>query len=201
VASNKSTSGNLKASDTGYAIDVAGKNYNLNGVTATLKVAQKSLSAIYAANNKVFDGCVNAIVTGALKDAIAGDAVTPSNTSATFESADVGINKAVTVSGITLTGKDAANYKVDPVVNSSNRATTKANITAVTPTPPVPVVPNVNASKVKIQTGSSNPFALASAEDLDDGTCTANNIENCYCEESSVGQGVDICYEPKPASR
>jgi hypothetical protein len=201
VASNKSTSGNLKASDTGYAIDVAGNNYNLNGVTATLKVAQKSLSAIYAANNKVFDGGVNAIVTGALKDAIAGDAVTPSHSSATFESADVGTNKAVTVSGITLTGKDAANYKVDPVVNSSNRATTKANITAVTPTPPVPVVPNVNASKVKIPTGSSNPFALASVEDLDDGTCTANNIENCYCEESSVGQGVDICYEPKPASR
>ena len=196
-ASNKSTSGNLKASDTGYAIDVAGNNYNLNGVTATLKVAQKSLSAVYAANNKVFDGSTNAIVAGVLKDAIAGDSVTPNHTSATFDTADVGTNKTVTVSGLSLSGKDATNYKLDPVVNTVNKATTKANITAVVPTPPAPSIPKNNSSSVKISTGASNPFALASAEDLTDEACSANSLENCHCEESSAGQGIDICYEPR----
>jgi len=196
-ANNLSSSGNLNASSTGYAMDLVGSNFKLSGVTANLKVAQKSLSAVYAANSKVFDGSTNAIVASVLKDAIAGDSVASNHTNATFDSADVGTNKTVTVSGITLGGKDAANYKLDPSINAGNKATTKANITAVVPTPPAPSITKNNASSVKISTGLSNPFALASAEDLTDDACSANSVENCHCEESSAGQGIDICYEPR----
>ena len=164
-------------------------------MASAVTITPKSLTAIYSANNKVFDGSTNAIVAGVLKDAIAGDSVTPNHTSATFDSADVGTNKTVTVSGLSLSGKDATNYKLDPVVNTGNKATTKANITAVVTTPPAPSIPKNNASSVKISTGASNPFALASAEDLTDEACSANSLENCHCEESSAGQGIDICYE------
>jgi hypothetical protein len=66
---------------------------------------------------------------------------------------------------------------------------------------PTPVTPNTNTAKVKVPVGSTNPFTLASAEDLADDTCSANSIENCYCEESAVSQGVDICYEPKAGGK
>lgn len=184
---------------TGNVGTTLASNYDLNAtpVASAVTITPKSLTAIYSANNKVFDGNTNAIVAGVLKDAIAGDSVTPNHTSATFDSVDVGTNKTVTVSGLSLSGKDATNYKLDPVVNTGNKATTKANITAVVPTPPAPSIPKNNASIVKIPTGSSNPFALASAEDLTDETCSANNIESCQCEESSASEGVSICYQPK----
>src|SRR4029078_4592252 len=57
---------------------------------------------------------------------VAGDTLTTSYTSATFGNKNVGTAKTVTVSGISVTGADAANYSA----NSS--ASTTANITAAT---------------------------------------------------------------------
>ncbi len=66
---------------------------------------------------------------------------------------------------------------------------------------PTPVIPTSNTTRVKVPVGSANPFALASAEDLADDTCSANSIENCHCEESSVNVGVSMCYEPNAGSK
>lgn len=66
---------------------------------------------------------------------------------------------------------------------------------------PAPVVPTSNPTRVKVPVGSANPFALASAESLDDDVCSANSLENCHCEESSVNEGVNICYEPHAGSK
>jgi hypothetical protein len=157
-------------------------------------ITPKQLKAIYTANDKVYNGNTNATVTGTLKDIVTGDAVTATHTSATFDTAAVGANKTVTVAGIALTGGDASNYKIDPVVNLGNTATAKANITAAASIPPAPVVPtSASSGRVKIPVGSANPFSLASVEEMDDDVCSANGIENCQCEEA---QGVTICYEP-----
>jgi hypothetical protein len=176
----------------GLALDGADKNnYTVTDASSvTAKITQKSLTALYVANDKVYNGNTNATVTGTLKDIVTGDAVTATHTSATFDTAAVGTDKTVTVAGIALAGKDASNYKVNAV------ATTKANVTAVTPPPPSPVVPSSAAPQVKIPVGSANPFSLASVEEMDDDVCSANGIENfesCQCEEA---QGVSICYEP-----
>jgi filamentous hemagglutinin family protein len=176
-------------------------NYNLvqqAPLVANNLITPKSLTALYVANSKVFDGNTNATLASAtLKDIVAGDVVTPTNTSASFDTAAVGTNKTVTVAGIQLNGADAANYKVASTTTTTN----KPSITAVPVPPPTPVVPTNTGNRVKIPVGSSNPFALASAEDLADDTCTANSIENCYCEESTSNQGVDICYEPKTGAK
>jgi hypothetical protein len=66
---------------------------------------------------------------------------------------------------------------------------------------PAPVVPTSNPMRVKVPVGSANPFALASAESLVDDVCSANSLENCHCEESSVNEGVNICYEPNAGSK
>jgi hypothetical protein len=182
LANNGTTlASNYKAPSAAVA---AGKN--------TVAITPKSLTALYAANNKVFDGNTNATLASAtLNDIIARDDVKLTNTSATFDTAAVGTDKTVTVAGINLTGADAANYKVDAT------KTTKANITAVPVPPPSPVLPTSStAARVKIPVGSANPFSLASAEELADDTCSINSIENCFCEESATSQGVGICYEP-----
>jgi hypothetical protein len=90
-----------------------------------------------AANNKVYDGTNAATLnlSGATMVGVAsGDTVTleTGSATATFADANVGTAKAVTVSGLTLSGDDAANYAlVQP--------STTADITAATVTASVTV--------------------------------------------------------------
>jgi filamentous hemagglutinin family protein len=208
LATNKSTSGNLKANSAGYNVDIAGTKYTLS-TTAKLVVNQKSLTALYAANDKVFDGNTNATVVGSLQNTITGDLVNPTHTSATFDTFAVGTSKTVTVTGISLSGVDLANYKIDPVANPTFTATARAAITPSAPTPPAPVVPtNATNGRVKIPLSAANPFQLASAEELGGedfcqntsidplkGESSGNSTSSCTCEESKLAQDAQICFE------
>jgi hypothetical protein len=208
LVTNKSTSGNLKANSAGYNVDIAGTKYTLS-TTAKLVVNQKSLTALYAANDKVFDSNTNATVTGSLQNAITGDLVNPTNTNATFDTSAVGTNKLVRITGISLAGFDAANYKIDLVANPTFTATATAAITPIAPKPPAPVVPTgTTSSGVKIPLSAANPFQLASAEDLGgedfckntsidplNENSTANSNSSCTCEESKLAQDAQICFE------
>jgi hypothetical protein len=212
---NTSTSVNLKAGTHTGIQSVTGitgtdaDNYTFAAVKGDYTVDQKPLTSLYAANDKVFDGNTTATVTGILKDIITGDAVTPTHTSATFNTAVVGSGKIVTVVGIALAGVDASNYKLDPRANPGNSAQTTANITAVPPVPPGPVVPtNTSSARVKIPLSAANPFQLASAEELGgedfcqntsidplNGDSTGNSNSSCTCEESKLTQDAQICFE------
>src|SRR5262249_14087001 len=73
--------------------------------------------------NKVYDGTTVATVT--LSDnRVAGDSLTTSYTSASFANKNVGTAKTVSVSGITISGTDAANY------SANSTASAIADITA-----------------------------------------------------------------------
>ena len=74
--------------------------------------------------NKVYDRTSNATVTLA-DNRVAGDSLSTTYTSASFANKSVGTAKTVSVSGIALSGADAANYQL-----ASTTATTTANITA-----------------------------------------------------------------------
>jgi filamentous hemagglutinin family protein len=207
VATANSTSATVSASDVNTATAVNGLDLGNYTVPTTVSnnastITPRPLKALYTATDKVFDGNSNATVTGTLKDIVTGDAVTATHTSATFDTAAVGTNKTVTVAGIALTGGDASNYKIDPVVNLGNTATAKANITAAASIPPAPVVPTSASSsgRVKIPTPTANPFQLASAEELgeedfcSDGS-SGNSNSSCTCEESKLAQDAQICFE------
>ena len=101
-----------------------GANYSV----AFLSVADGTITArpllVTATGvNKIYDDTPSASV--ALSDTrVVGDNLTESYTSAVFDDPNVGLGKPVTVSGISLSGLDAANYTFNTTT------TTTANITA-----------------------------------------------------------------------
>jgi hypothetical protein len=101
--------------------------------SATLQVAKKALTINGAvANNKEYDGTTTATVnfSGAslAGGVVSGDTVTidSSGYSASFASKTVGTSKAVTVTGVTLGGVDAANYSVSQPSGLTANITAKA---------------------------------------------------------------------------
>ena len=106
----------------------SGNNYTVtyaNNTTSTITAKPLTVNGI-TARNKEYDGTTVATVSGSatLTGVIDGDTVSFSGT-ATGEFADknAGTNKAVTISGISLSGSDAGNYTVD------STGSVKANIT------------------------------------------------------------------------
>lgn len=110
-----------------YAINqgtvVASANYDVVYTGADLTINKRLVTASATASNKTFDGNTNASaqvsVTG-----LPGDDLSVSFGSATFDSASVGFEKTVTVSGLVLHGAAANNYQL---ANTTTTAT--ANIT------------------------------------------------------------------------
>jgi len=103
-------------------------NYILDSVTPTTADIQAAiLTANVTANNKVYDGLTDAIVTScSLNDLASGDyvfCIFSSTYTANFNDKNVGMDKTVTITGVGLSGTDAGNYILDPVV------TTTADIT------------------------------------------------------------------------
>src|SRR5439155_76147 len=108
----------------------------------TGSITARALTITAAGINKVYDATTAASVT--LSDnRLAGDTLTTSYATAAFADKNVGTAKAVSVSGISLNGTDAANY------NANTTATTAANITAATAT--------VTADNKSRAYGAANP--------------------------------------------
>ena len=106
-----------------------GSNYTItyDNASVGLTIAQKALSITgLSGTNKVYDSLTSDPVTGtaSLSGNISGDTVNLSAGSASFADPNVGTGKAVTFSGYSVSGSDAANYTL------SQPATSTANITA-----------------------------------------------------------------------
>ncbi|MDQ1816878.1 YDG domain-containing protein [Massilia sp. CCM 9210] len=99
-------------------------NYALasTSATGTADITQRALATTASAGNKVYDGSVATSVTFG-DDRIANDVLTVSGNGA-FADRNAGTGKAVTISGIALTGPDAANYSL-----ASTTAAASADIT------------------------------------------------------------------------
>ena len=103
-------------------------NYTLNDVTtttATADITPKIIAVTATANSRKYDRSIDASGSLSSADIVSDDNVTISYTTAKFENKNVGTNKVVTFSGITIGGTDAANYTL-----SSTTVTANANITA-----------------------------------------------------------------------
>ncbi|MEY4081422.1 MAG: hypothetical protein RL430_1852, partial [Actinomycetota bacterium] len=98
-------------------------NYTQNtSTTTTANITAKALTVTVTASNKTYDRTTAASVTYA-DDRIAGDTLTVTG-SPVYSDKTVGNAKTVTVTGISISGADAANYA------QNTTATTTANITA-----------------------------------------------------------------------
>ena len=109
-----------------FTVSVTGDQHGQGANTAngTLTVGKRALTVSATGVNKVYDGTAAATVT--LSDnRVAGDVFTDTYTTAVFADKNVGTGKTVSVSGVSISGTDAANYTL-----SSTTTSTMANITA-----------------------------------------------------------------------
>jgi hypothetical protein len=116
-----------------------GGNYALSGSvgTVTANIAKKSLTPVYSASDKLFDGNNVATVTLDSDDRISGDVLTISYVSATFADSAIGAGKDVTISDISVSGTDSVNYELNAtsqtltasITNNAPVVTTSSNNT------------------------------------------------------------------------
>ena len=107
-------------------------NYSLSSTnaTTTANITQKTLAATYMASDKVYDGATTASVTGSSVDILSGDTVTLTKSAATFSDKNVGSAKTVTVSGIAISGTDAANYLLSNTSTTTTASISPKSLTA-----------------------------------------------------------------------
>lgn len=126
VGGTTSTSGQLTAGTlhtiTPSAATATSLGYSLAYANGALTVNQKALTISATGVNKVYDGGLGAIVTYT-DNRLAGDLLTIGGTAAYLDK-NVGTDKSVNVSNITLTNADAGNYTFNTT------AATIADITA-----------------------------------------------------------------------
>jgi hypothetical protein len=92
-------------------------NYNLSQPTTSANVTPAPLTVTAAAADKVYDGTSTASAT--LSDnRVGGDSFSLSYTAAAFTDKHVGNGKTVNVTGIAVTGADAANYSANTTATS-----------------------------------------------------------------------------------
>ncbi|NIA53508.1 filamentous hemagglutinin N-terminal domain-containing protein [Massilia sp. TW-1] len=134
---DKNAGTNKAVTVSGYTLGGADAgNYNVvqpTGLTADIAKANVTVSGVTAAN-KVYDGTTAATLNGtAIVSAIGSDAVSASGGTAAFADKNAAANKAVTVSGYTLGGADAANYNViQPSGLTAEISKANATVTGVT---------------------------------------------------------------------
>ena len=103
-------------------------NYSVTPPTATANILPASLTIVAHGVNRYYDGTASATVT-LTDNRFNGDVLTDSYALAVFTNKNIGSGKTVFVSGLTISGTDAANY----LLNNTNAATT-ASIVAATVT-------------------------------------------------------------------
>jgi hypothetical protein len=115
-------------------------NYSLASTTgsATANITAKPLSVSgLSASEKVYDATTAATITGtaSFSGVIDGDTVTINTASVTgaFATKDVGVSKAINLSGVTLTGAQSGNYTVASVSGVNATITAKnVNVSGLT---------------------------------------------------------------------
>ena len=116
-------------------------NYDLTFKDGSLDIGKAQISQVngITANNRFFDGTTQATLnTNSAKfDGVFGtDQLVVSTAQGQFEDPQAGSNKTVNITGLSLSGADAANYEL-----TNTTATTRADIYALTPTPnPTPSI-------------------------------------------------------------
>lgn len=117
--------------------------------TTTANITPRGLTVTATGTNKVYDGNTTDLVT-LTDNRIAGDVLTLANAAANFADPNVGNNKPVAVTGISVTGVDALNY------TANTAAVTAANIT------PAPMTITA-ADLIKTYGQVANPTAFTQA--------------------------------------
>ncbi len=121
-------------------------NYTQNtSTTATANITARTLALTATASDKTYDRTTAASVSIS-DDRVSGNVLTISYSTSTFASKTAAANKTVTVSGISVTGTDAANYTYPSSITTT--ATINPRTLNVTATPTNKVYDGTDAATV-----------------------------------------------------
>ncbi len=112
-------------------------NYLITFVTDTTgQITLRTLIVTAVADDKVYDSTTAATTSSLTGNTLGSDVITLTSITATFDNANVGTNKTVTVNGITIGGTHGGNYTLsaDPVTDTADITARPITITAVTST-------------------------------------------------------------------
>ena len=161
-------------------------NYTLGSVTSSTSadITPKAVTASpVSAANKVYDGSTAATLSGGvLSGAVAGDAVALGLPSGTFSDKNAGLGKTVAITGLSLSGSDATNYRLGGVTTSTTADISKAAITAVSG---IVVNDKVYDGKTTatVLTSSANLAGMVAGDQL-----TVGSVESVFVDRN-VGRG------------
>ncbi len=101
-------------------------NYDISSTGSTqADITQKRLDISFSVPPRDYDGTDVAVFSGSLVGIISSENISFSNTSATYNNKNVGVNKVVTVTGITISG-DISNYTINGTLTTSGTVNQKA---------------------------------------------------------------------------
>jgi filamentous hemagglutinin family protein len=165
--------GTYTATPTGVWSDQQG--YLITFVGGTTTVTPATLVVTATGGIQVYDGTRNAVVTLS-SNAIAGDQLTLGRGSALMADKNVGAGKAVTVSGLSLSGPDAGNYVL---------ASTSANTTTTV----TPATLNVSASAASQRLTDGRNVEVALGSDPIGGDVVVIGSREATVADGSPGPG------------
>ena len=170
------------------------KNYaNVEKINGSLTIDQNTTAKVVLTANsgtKTYTGASQSI-TGLVATGLLGD-----------DKLDNGGAKASTSGTIVGTYTGTVFENLATLKKNYANVTTQNGTLTINAQPPKPPTPGPVSPVTPVKPVTpANPFQLASADDLTDEVCSPTSLENCYCEESSLNQGVDICYEPKTSGK
>ena len=161
-------------------------NYTLNNSTATAlaNITPRSITVVGTANNKTYDSTTSATVaTLSSAGLVSGDAVTFTDSSATFANKNAGVGKTVTISGISDSGADSGNYTLTGTTASTTATIAPLGIT----------VSGSAANKVYDGTTAATLTALTSAGVLgSDVVSFSDSSANFADKNAGTGKTVTI---------
>jgi outer membrane protein OmpA-like peptidoglycan-associated protein len=162
--------------------DAANYTQNITAVT-NANITRRPLVVVVTAGNKTYDATTVAPVTYT-DDRLAGDSFTISS-SAFFVDEELGLNKLVTITNISLSGADADNYQPNTSSTSSANITVReitahiqsqaGNTPLSDSTPSVQLgllVPNIDTTVTFTRTGYSSVVCTFTPQNVSD-TCTS----------------------------
>ena len=190
---NKSVGNNKTVTFSGYSLSgAAAGNYNLTAQPAsvTANITAKPVTVTVTATNRDYvSGNRNvALVAGSVTGAIGGDTVNVdvSGATGTLENEDAGTGKAVTVTGVALSGADAGNYNLTAQPTGVTVTINKKNYDGS-------ITGNKNVHTNQAQTGvtfdMSEKFGVikgAAVKSASEGTDSDNLIDNVSVDGNVV---------------
>jgi gliding motility-associated-like protein len=166
-----------------FTVNVTGACVSSGSQVFSLVIAPKAVTATFAAVTKAYNGdAVANVVFDPLTVAsgvVAPDVVSVTYTSAAYNTAGVGINKPVTLTGLALTGANSASYTLNPVVVTGTITTA-----TIVPSLVLPITKVYDGNTTAALTGANYSFTgKVGAEDVAlnnpaTGTYALKNIGN-----------------------